>query len=471
GKEGFEGNLWIEAGSYKTGRGGATLKGGGNKIKYRLSASGTRTDGISKADVRDGNNEKDGFTNFQFSGNLEVKVTKNFHLFATGRYGESDTEFDIFGLPTGVMDGDDNTKSKDYSFDSGAKFFTVGDKFSGNIGVQKSNLNRNNLSNGLPSFSSEGSRTKIYGNGVIRTGILDTILLGFESEKTETSGTFSTLTHQKVNALFGHIQDEILPSLTITFGLRYDSFSTEAPTSLSSNKITYVNASNRATNRTTLNYHFRNSDAILRASFGTGFKTPSIFQTTFFCCGAKEVNPNLKPETSKGWDIGIEKLLSDNTTFHLSYHWQSIENLIDFSFPDGGYLNISKAKTSGLEATINYARDVFHMGMNYTYSKAINVLLDSRLLRVPTHEIGLNIAYDISKVTSLGTSLIYRSDQLDINGKIEGAAVLDVRGSQRISEYLEFYARIENLLDQHYQTVFGYGTPGLSGYMGLRARF
>ena len=35
GKEGFEGNLWMEAGSYKTGRGGATLKGGGNKIKYR----------------------------------------------------------------------------------------------------------------------------------------------------------------------------------------------------------------------------------------------------------------------------------------------------------------------------------------------------------------------------------------------------------------------------------------------------
>ena len=35
----------------------------------------------------------------------------------------------------------------------------------------------------------------------------------------------------------------------------------------------------------------------------------------------------------------------------------------------------------------------------------------------------------------------------------------------------ELYLRIENLLDEEYQQVFGYGTPERSGFIGLRANF
>ena len=35
---------------------------------------------------------------------------------------------------------------------------------------------------------------------------------------------------------------------------------------------------------------------------------------------------------------------------------------------------------------------------------------------------------------------------------------------------LQFYARIENVFDEEYQQVIGYGTPGLSGHVGAQWR-
>jgi vitamin B12 transporter len=67
----------------------------------------------------------------------------------------------------------------------------------------------------------------------------------------------------------------------------------------------------------------------LRASYGTGFKAPSLsalfesFPPFFFA------NPDLKPERSKGWDIGVEqRWLEDKLRFELAYFRNDIEDLI-----------------------------------------------------------------------------------------------------------------------------------------------
>ena len=36
---------------------------------------------------------------------------------------------------------------------------------------------------------------------------------------------------------------------------------------------------------------------------------------------------------------------------------------------------------------------------------------------------------------------------------------------------IELYGRIENVWDERYQTIAGYGTPGRSAYLGARARW
>ncbi len=55
--------------------------------------------------------------------------------------------------------------------------------------------------------------------------------------------------------------------------------------------------------------------------------------------------------------------------------------------------------------------------------------------------------------------------------RLDGYATANVRASFPIRENLEIYGRIDNLTDEKYATVYGYGTYGRSAFGGVRARF
>ena len=54
---------------------------------------------------------------------------------------------------------------------------------------------------------------------------------------------------------------------------------------------------------------------------------------------------------------------------------------------------------------------------------------------------------------------------------LDGWLRVDVTGRYALSERVEVYGRIENLFDEDYQQILGYGTPGLSGSLGIRLRY
>ena len=57
----FAGDVFMEAGSFQSLRGGAAIGGASDSFDYRLAVSSRTTDGISKADEANGNTEADGF--------------------------------------------------------------------------------------------------------------------------------------------------------------------------------------------------------------------------------------------------------------------------------------------------------------------------------------------------------------------------------------------------------------------------
>jgi vitamin B12 transporter len=40
-----------------------------------------------------------------------------------------------------------------------------------------------------------------------------------------------------------------------------------------------------------------------------------------------------------------------------------------------------------------------------------------------------------------------------------------------LSGHIEVFGRIDNLFDQEYEAVLGYGTPGRSAYIGIKATY
>ena len=91
------------------------------------------------------------------------------------------------------------------------------------------------------------------------------------------------------------MNSSLIDSLTLTAGVRRDD---------------HKEYDGETTTRFAAAYN-PNNQLTLSASWGEGFKAPTLFQTTFFCCGAAEPNPDLRPETSEAYDLGITLRTAD----------------------------------------------------------------------------------------------------------------------------------------------------------------
>ena len=212
-----------------------------------------------------------------------------------------------------------------------------------------------------------------------------------------------------------------------------------------------------------------------RASWGEGFKAPTIFQTTFFCCGATEPNADLKAETSEAFDAGIEWQSSDGR-FQLgaTVFRQETENQIDFEFAIGGYLNIDEVESTGLELSgALMLSDTLGLSLDYAYIDAEDG--DGNALpRLPEHSGDLTLSYAPSGPFSGAVLLRYNGSETNSNTDpttVDSWLRVDVTGRYALSERVELYGRVENLFDEDYQQILGYGTPGLSGSLGIRLRY
>jgi len=219
-----------------------------------------------------------------------------------------------------------------------------------------------------------------------------------------------------------------------------------------------------------------------KASYGTGFRAPSLYELyapPFW--GMPVGNQNLDPEESKGFDIGIEQSLFDNRlTFGITYFYNDFDDLIDFTWTDG-YLNINDAKTRGIESFIKIdPLEGLSLSLNYTYTDTEDDE-GRRLLRRPLHKIGFNTFYKFHDRSKLNLHILYVGEKDDsywdpttfTSRRVvtDDYVVVNLSGSFDLSEHLQLIGRIDNLFDEDYYECYGYGTAGFSAYGGLKITF
>ena len=109
---------------------------------------------------------------------------------------------------------------------------------------------------------------------------------------------------------------------------------------------------------------------------------------------------------------------------------------------------------------------------NYTFTAAEDS--DGNALpRVPEHAADATIVIDPSGPLSGALLVRYNGEEDEAfgAGTVESWTRLDITAQYAMSDSFELYGRIENLLDTDYQQVLGYGTPGLSGSIGVRVTY
>ena len=352
-----------------------------------------------------------------------------------------------------MADGDEVTKNETLSSHVALTVPLFDDRFVNEVMIGYSDISRKNYTNGVNSYEADGDRTIYRYQGTFT--INDANKLAFGAEREETTANDEDAA---IDGLFALYEFKPVEKLTLTGGVRvddHDKFGSET------------------TGRAAAAYT-ANDQLTLRASWGQGFKAPSIFQSTYICtfCGLSDPNPNLKPETSEAFDLGFDwQSANGKTKAGVTYFDQETENMIDFSYT-AGYDNIALVNSKGVEVYGSHQfTDWLGVSANYAYIDAEDGD-GAELPRLPENSGDVTISLTPEGPFSGAVLVRYNGEEANTTGTtLDSWTRVDLTGSYNIDDRLELYARIENLFDEDYQQILGYGTPGLSGSVGVKLRY
>jgi vitamin B12 transporter len=445
------GNVSASGGSFGSRRLAMSASAGGKVGDIRVSYADVSTDGISKADEDDGNTENDRFD----SQTLAIKGGLNLgdvaRLDINFRNTEALTEFDGFGNATGVVDADRVSDTSQTSAQAALSFNLLNDRLENTLTLGSTRIDRENFSTGASSFSAKGERTLLRYQGAVAINENQRLSFGYETEKSESGNDENT-----INGTFALYRINPIEDLTVSLGVRRDDHNVFGAETVGRVAVAWQVA------ETTL----------IHSSWGQGFKAPTIFQTTYFCCDATVANTALKPEYSDAFDVGVNYgFASGAGTIGVTYFKQDTENLIDFSFAIGGYENISVVNARGIELEFGMDfSDAWSLATNLSYINSEDGA-GNKLTRLPQKTADMSLAWRPAEKIRTNVVVIYNDEETDSRGTVDSWTRVDLSANYQVQDNIELFARIENLLDEDYQQIFGYGTPELSGYVGARYQF
>ncbi|RKY92551.1 MAG: TonB-dependent receptor [Ignavibacteriae bacterium] len=472
--------LFGEGGSYNSFKGALGFTGNYNNLNYNLSFGRTQSDGFSAAGEKYGNTESDGYSGNNFYSRIGYDFNKysgiNFFL----RYSKAETDLDQGG---GEFKDDPTYK---YNLEQTSirteGFLNLFDglwemKFGGSYirNVRKYNYDSTLFNPSSSNSFYDGRKYKIDWQNNFILPANNVITFGVETETDQAETMFyslsafgpyeSLLPKSEVTTTGVYLQDQFkfANSFFITGGVRYDNH----------NKF-----GEAYTYRIAPAFIFWQTGTKLKATIGTSFKAPSIFYLFDPFFG----NEDLNPEESFGWDVGIEQFFwADRVSFGLTYFNNDYKDLIglDENFKS---FNIDKVRTDGVEFffSTNPANKLY-LKTVYTYTNAKNKSENSAdfnkmLLRRPKTKIAYLVNYSFNEKTNFNLEIIYVSerDDKDFSSflaktvKLDAYTLVNVAAHYDMLNFLRLFARVENIFDTQYEEVFGFGTPGLSFFGGLK---
>ncbi|MFQ5635733.1 MAG: TonB-dependent receptor plug domain-containing protein, partial [Gammaproteobacteria bacterium] len=336
---------YAEGGSYGTRRFQVESGGRLNRFGYRVSANHVKADGFSRADEADGNVENDAYESLTLSGRLSADFSERLSLLLTGRYLDTESGIDNFGGPGGDALG---LLSEMQQTSAGAALNAEG--FGGRLD-QTLTLRYLETETAIDAFSfaTQGEQSTVEYQGVYEFANDYRMLFGAEYEEQSVADPNGFAPKREIDStgLFAMLQFAPIDGLDLTAGVRRDDYETGGAAARE-------DFAARNTVQLTGAWRVPNADTIIRASWGQGFRAPTIFQLSAVFPPATEPNTNLRSETGDGWDIGMEHRFGLwDLNVQLTYFRIETNNLIKFG--NGRYENIDSTRRKGLEFTMQAA--------------------------------------------------------------------------------------------------------------------
>ncbi|MCA0940144.1 TonB-dependent receptor [Salipiger pacificus] len=453
-EEGLTQSVAAEYGSYNT-----------RKLSYNLSYLGTRgsfastlsyidTDGFSAADEDDGNREDDGHEARRLSFSGDYALTETITVGGAAFWQVSDSEYDEDG-PTDGDTHDELSESDQYGVRAFAHLETGA--MSHELSAQYYEIDRKlSGSNSWGSFEYpyEGRRWSLGYQGQTELSAA-TLTFGADAtrERYESGGTDGD---QDTLGFWAQADWHLSDAVELVTVLRHDDHS---------------EFGGKTTGRISLAF-LPTPDLTLRASVGTGFRAPSLYERFDVWSG----NSDLTPETSVSYELGVEQRFGAGYVGATLFRTE-ITDLIDYYYDpvtfEGGYVQIDGTSwTQGVELTggVNLSESLSLAGA-YTWTDSEDAQTGDRLSRVPLHDLSLSLDADVTDAFRAGLTVQHVSGLEDVAETLDDYTVANMNLRYALTDQAELYLRVENLFDEDYQVVKGYGTSDRAAYFGVRASF
>jgi vitamin B12 transporter len=462
----------AEGGSYGTGFGNI----GGNFATNGLRAGATvgylTSDGVSAAAA---GGERDGYRQIGATANLSADVTDRLAVDLRAYYAHSRAELDGFPAPRFTLgDTDEYSTAQEIYAYAGVRGETGPVRH--RLAFTLADINRDNFATsagGVPTFGGRGRSERYEYQLDARPLEAVRLVAGAERENSRFSDA-SLRTRTGITSGFAQLIAKPLAPLTLTGGVRHDDHDQFGG-------YTTVGA----------NAALALGGTVLRASYGEGFKAPTLFQL-FSNFG----NRSLRPETAENVDLGVEQTaLGGALRASLTLFSRRTRNQIDFRAcsaaeratpgsicvgrPFGTYDNIARTRAEGAELALELRpAPGFVVEGAYSHIESENrspgANLGRDLARRPRDTATLSTDYRFGFGLQLGGTVQIVGDSFDDVAnrvRLDGYALTSLRAELPVGERLVLYGRVDNLGDVRYQTVAGYGVLGRAAYGGLRLRF
>ncbi|MBK5264577.1 MAG: TonB-dependent receptor [Alphaproteobacteria bacterium] len=437
-----------------------------------IGAGYFRTDGISSFS---GGTEPDGYRNFGANAKFVITLSDVLSVDLRGWYSDGKNDLDGFPAPFySFADTNEYSKTKQFVGYSGVNLSLFNGRFRNRFAFAYTDVKRANFdpdSSPDANFTANGENQRFEYQGIADISDRVQAVFGAETESSRLHTAyfgFPSNARTNIDSFYGQLSVTPVTGFTATAGVRHDNHQRfGGETTFAANAV----------------YSPNSGATTLRASYGEGFKAPSLYQL-FGDYG----NEMLAPETSKSWDAGVtQKLLDGAIELGATWFHRDSKNQIDFvscfgstdpicdNRPYGTYDNIRRTRAKGVEVGLALnPTEALHFNANYTWTDAENRDTRLDLARRPRHSINASIDYRWPFGLSTGTTVSHvgsRFDNASNSRKLQGYVLVDLRASIPIMTNVELYGRVENLFDERYATVFNYGTTGRAAYAGVRLRY
>ncbi len=407
----------------------------------------------------------DYYDNFTVSSKLGFDLTPDFDLGLVTRYtnthlhytGEDYSTFPA--LPAAQQSASD---TDEYYGRASAHLVSLEGGLNQTLGVAFTRNRTATLQPQTAESLNTGARVKLDWQGAVRVSSAQSVLLGLEDARDEISAPLSASV--RTASAYVELQSRLGQHWFSALNARYDD------NDRFGSKVTY---------RIAPTWVSSESGTKLKASVGSGFKAPTLgelfqsFPPFFFA------NPDLKPESSVGYDLGIEQGLGGGVVrVGATWFYNRIRDLITTDVTGTTYANVGRASTAGVESFVAYQPvKQLSLRLDYTYTQATDDVLHEELLRRPKHKGNLDATWRASDALLLNASVLTVSSWVDGNRDFSiprldapGYTTVNLAASFDVSRQWAVFGRIDNLLDRHYENPVGFLQPGIGVFAGIRTQ-